>query len=185
MSAAPVYQLTFQVNVADIRNIVATSRGRFWFPVLFNSGVATFFMCIGLAITLLVSGRGFGSVPSKLFIFLGVQDLPAIYFAFVFFFAFLEIYTRFDSIKKIRQRIRPDRLNETVILTEDSITTRNTLTEWSTTWAAISKVEDSSDYIVLFVDPLLFLQIPSRAVGTSEEWSALTQFVRKHANAPA
>lgn len=185
MSAAPAYQLTFQTNVSDIRNIVALSRGKFWFPVLFNSGVATFFMFIGLALTILVSGRDFGSVPSKLFIFLGVQDLPAIYFAFLCFFVFLEVYTRFDSVKKIRQRIRPERLNETVILTEDSITSQNPLTEWSTTWAAISKVEDSSDYIVLFVDPLLFVQIPSRAVGTAEEWTALSQFVRKHADAAA
>ena len=86
-------------------------------------------------------------------------------------------------IRHLLKDERPDRGQlgrHRMVLGEEGLSESTAVSESRTTWAGVDRVEQSADYIYLYVSPAAAHVIPKRAFRDSAEATAFYEFSRAH-----
>ncbi|WP_140941669.1 YcxB family protein [Prosthecodimorpha hirschii] len=185
MSAKTSYEISFQLDVPYFEELCRLERGHFGLAVLrhFMTSAA---VCIPTVIVLFYILSEFDLTKTfKVLSFFSSKYLLFSVSALIVFAVSAEAYIRIVLPSRLLKRVRADRIEQKILLTEDRVFNSSPVTEWSAKWSVVTKCIYSSEYITVMLDKLMYVVIPRSAVASPDEWAAITKFIQEKTHAAA
>ena len=179
------FEISFRMDAPYFEELCRLERGHFGIAALrhFMTSVA---FCVPTVIVIFYIFSEFDLTKTlKILSFFSSKYLLFSVSALIVFAVSAEAYIRIVLPSRLLKRVRADRIEQKILLTEDRVFNSSPVTEWSAKWSVVTKCIYSSEYITVMLDKLMYVVIPRSAVASPDEWAAITKFIQEKTHAAA